>query len=155
GGQPVAQIQCGEDGVWPVELTDIEDYTRAGKGDLGVGDLDDRQAEYRRSDFNDLRDVRLERGRTLGDLARCYKYWIALTDCDGFRIDTLKHVTQEQARNFCGFIKEFTGNIGKNNFCLGGEIAGGDYAEDRYLDVLDRNLNAALDIGEMRPALVA
>ena len=80
---------------------------------------------------------------------------IALTDCDGFRIDTLKHVTQQQARNFCGSIKEFTANIDKNNFFLVGEIAGGDFAEDRYLDALDRNLNAALDIGEMRPALVA
>ena len=29
-------------------------------------------------------------------------------------------------------------------------MAGGDYAQDRYLDVLARNLNAALDIGEMR-----
>lgn len=30
---------------------------------------------------------------------------------------------------------------------------GDDYGQDRYLDVLDRNLNAALDIGEMRPTL--
>jgi hypothetical protein len=89
----------------------------------------------------------------LGDLARCYKYWIALTDCDGFRIDTLKHVSLEEARNFCGAIKEFATNLGKSDFFLAGEIAGGDYAQDRYLDVLDRNLNAALDIGEMRVAL--
>ena len=33
------------------------------------------------------------RAALLADLARCYKYWIALTDCDGFRIDTLKHVS--------------------------------------------------------------
>jgi hypothetical protein len=76
-----------------------------------------------------------------------------LTDCDGFRIDTLKHVSLEEARNFCGTIKEFAANLGKDNFFLVGEITGGDYAEERYLDVLDRNLNAALDIGEMRPAL--
>lgn len=34
-----------------------------------------------------------------------------------------------------------------------GEIAGGDKNQSRYLDVLDRNLDAALDIGEMRIAL--
>jgi glycosidase len=152
-GQPVAQIQNGEDGVWPVELTDTDDYTRAGAGDLGAGDLDDPQAEHKRSDFFDLRDFRLDRGQTLSDLARCYKYWIALTDCDGFRIDTLKHVSYDEANKFCGSIKEFTANLGKSDFFLVGEVAGGDYNEDRYLDVIGMNLNAALDIGEMRMSL--
>jgi hypothetical protein len=45
-------------------------------------------------------------------------YWIALTDCDGFRIDTVKHVSYEQARNFCGAIKEFAINLGKRDFFL-------------------------------------
>ncbi|MGH9841595.1 MAG: alpha-amylase family glycosyl hydrolase [Blastocatellia bacterium] len=152
-GQPVAQIQTGEDGVWPVELADAESYTRAGAGNLGAGDLDDPRAEHKRSDFFDLRDFRLDRARTLSDLARCYKYWIALTDCDGFRIDTLKHVSFEEARNFCGSIKEFAANLGKQDFFLVGEVAGGDYNQDRYLDVVGMNLNAALDIGEMRLAL--
>jgi hypothetical protein len=100
-----------------------------------------------------LRDFDLDQPYVLSDLSRCYKYWIALTDCDGFRIDTLKHVTEEQARNFCGAIQEFAANIGKQNFFLVGEIAGGDYAQDYYLDSLDRNLTAVLDIGEMCPIL--
>ena len=41
------------------------------------------------------------------------------------------------------------------HFFLVGEVAGGDFNEDRYLDVLGPNLNAALDIGEMRPTLNA
>jgi glycosidase len=158
-GHRIAQIGGDEDGAWPTELQDPGDYTRAGSGNLGAGDIDDPNAEHKRTDFLDLRDFDLDHpvagANVLGALAACYKYWISLTDCDGFRIDTLKHVTEEQARNFCGSIKEFTANIGKSNFFLVGEIAGGDFAEDRYLDVLDRNLNAALDIGEMRPALVA
>jgi phosphatidylserine/phosphatidylglycerophosphate/cardiolipin synthase-like enzyme len=131
-----------------VELTDVEDYTRAGKGDLGAGDLDDPQAEHRRSDFYELRNFQLDHGRALGDLARCYKYWIALTDCDGFRIDTLKHVSFDETHRFCGSIKEYAANLGKSDFFLVGEVAGGDYNEDRYLDVIGMNLNAALDIGE-------
>jgi glycosidase len=152
-GQPVAAIQNEEEGVWPAELQDVERYTRAGSGNLGAGDIDDPQAEHKRSDFITLRDFNLDAPGLLTELARCYKYWIALTDCDGFRIDTLKHVSLEEARNFCGTIKEFAANLGKHDFFLVGEIAGGDYAQDRYLDVLDRNLNAALDIGGMRLAL--
>jgi glycosidase len=34
-------------------------------------------------------------------------------------------------------------------------VAGGDFAQDRYLDVLGRNLDAALDIGEKRVMLTA
>jgi hypothetical protein len=116
-------------------------------------------AEHKRSDFEDLRDFDLDRRvgseTTLGFLASCYMYWIALSDCDGFRIDTLKHVTFEQVRNFCGAIKEYAANLGKANFFLVGEIAGGDFNEQRYLDVVGRNLNAALDIGGMRLALTS
>jgi len=152
-GQPIAAIQGSEDGAWPTELQAADRYTRAGWGNLGAGDINDPNAEHKRSDFITLRDFQLEVPGLLSDLAQCYKYWIALTDCDGFRIDTLKHVSFEEARNFCGTIKEFADNLGKSNFFLVGEIAGGDYAEDRYLDVLGRNLNAALDIGESRLAL--
>jgi len=152
-GQPIPVIQGSEDGVWPRELQGADDYTRAGNGDLGAGDINDDEAEHKRTDFFSLRDFQLSGGQVLDDLARCYKYWIALSDCDGFRMDTLKHVSFEEARNFCGAIKEFAANLGKADFFLVGEVAGGDINENRYLDVLDRNLNAALDIGEMRLAL--
>lgn len=142
-----------EQGVWPSELHDASCYTRAGKGDLGAGAIDDQNAEHKRTDFFTLRDFALSNPGVLDYLAECYKYWIALTDCDGFRIDTLKHVSFEEGRNFCGAVKEFAANLGKANFFLVGEVAGGDFNQDRYLDVLGRNLDAALDIGEMRPTL--
>jgi len=141
-----------DDGVWPAELQSPSCYTRAGTGDLGAGALEDPHAEHKRTDFLDLRDFSLESG-SLRLLADCYKYWIALTDCDGFRIDTLKHVSFEEGRNFCGAIKEFAARLGKLDFFLVGEVAGGDFNQDRYLDVLGLNLNAALDIGEMRLTL--
>jgi glycosidase len=152
-GLETGAIHGSDDGVWPIEIQNVEAYTRAGSGSLGAGDLADPAAEHKRTDFLTLRDFALTAPGVLGDLARCYKYWIALTDCDGFRIDTLKHVSFEEARNFCGTIKEFAANLGKCDFFLAGEIAGGDHAQGRYLDVLERNLNAALDIGEMRLAL--
>lgn len=152
-GNDLAAIQGSDDGVWPIEFQDENAYTRAGSGNLGGGDINDPLAEHKRTDFITLRDLQLAAPGVLSDLAQCYKYWIALTDCDGFRIDTLKHVSFEEARNFCGTVKEFAANLGKKNFLLVGEIGGGDFAQDRYLDVLERNLDAALDIGEMRQIL--
>jgi hypothetical protein len=67
--------------------TDVLNQTRAGTGDLGKGRIDDPKAEHKRSDFCDLRDFDLDRPDVLSDLSRCCKYCIALTDCDGFRID--------------------------------------------------------------------
>ena len=81
--------------------------------------------------------------------------WIALTDCDGFRLDTLKHVPAEAGRNFCGAIKEFAANLGKADFFLLGEVAGSDADAAKYRRVLGLNLNATLDIGHMRRALHA
>lgn len=152
-GQDIDSIQDAEDGVWPNELQDPDKYTRAGSGNLGGGSINDPQAEHKRTDFLTLKDFFLEQEKLLSELANCYNYWIALTDCDGFRIDTLKHVSFEQARNFCGSVKEFAQNLGKADFFLVGEIAGGDFDQDRYLDVVGRNLNAALDIGHMRLSL--
>ena len=152
-GEPAPDIAAGDDGVWPTELQHQDCYTRAGTGDMSKGAIDDKNAEHKRSDFCDLRDFDLDKKSVLSDLSLCYKYWIALTDCDGFRIDTLKHVTDEQARNFCGAIKEFAANLGKQNFFMVGEIAGGDDAQDYYLDALNYNLTAALDIGQMYPIL--
>jgi glycosidase len=152
-GQPVAAIRTSEDGVWPVELQDPERYTRAGFGNLATGDINDPDAEHKRSDFYALRDFAMGNRGVLDDLAKCFKYWIALADVDGFRLDTLKHVSLAEARAFCGTLKEFAANIGKHNFFLVGEVAGGDSTADRYLDVLQAELNAALDIGETRLAL--
>lgn len=142
-----------DDYVWPQDLQFIENYTRAGTGSLGAGDIRDRNAEHKRTDFEVLRDLAVERPDTLARLVFIYQYWIALTDCDGFRIDTLKHVSGEEGRNFCGAMKEFAESIGKSNFLVLGEIAGGNDAQEFHLTIFGRNLDAALDIGEMRLAI--
>src|SRR5215831_12748415 len=144
-----------EDGVWPREFQRDDFYTRAGMGNLGSGDIDDPHAEFRRSDFFGDRDVNYDAPLVLNDVARCYKYWIALTDCDGFRIDTLKHLDEETGRNLCGAIKEYAANLGKADFFLVGEVAGSDSDAERYLEVLKSNLNATLDIGGSRVTLGA
>jgi len=87
-GQAIMTMTGGEDGVWPSEFQDSDRYTRAGTGSLDASKFPDvDQAEFRRTDFEDLRDFALDAPGTLNFLARAYMCWIALTDCDGFRIE--------------------------------------------------------------------
>ena len=144
--------------VWPLDLRRDDRYTRAGLGSLGGDDIDNPHAEHKRTDFFALKDLALDAAGALSALVDCYKYWIAISDCDGFRIDTVKHMSLEETRNFCGAIREFTDRLGKRNFLLVGEIAGGDRFQDFVLDnlaILRRNLSAALDIGTARLILHA
>jgi glycosidase len=160
-GQPIDAIQDRGDGVWPREFQDPEFYTRSGS----IVDWDpapwenplDPRTQFRRGDFFDLKDLRVQEAAPLSPdaraqavldaLVRVYQYWIALTDCDGFRVDTVKHVSFEASRNFCGAIHEYAEAIGKQNFLLLGEVAGGAGMARDYLDIFGRNLDAAIDLG--------
>jgi len=54
-----------------------------------------------------------------------YQFWIADTDIDDYRIDTVKHMDPGATRIFASSIHEFTQSLGKENFYLIGEITGG------------------------------
>lgn len=160
-GAPTGNIAGRDDGVWPREFQNPDFYTRAGQ--IGRWDpqpwedpLDPRD-EFRRGDFFDLKDLRVQErqpfvsdpqaGAVLDALRKVYQYWIALSDCDGVRIDTVKHVSFEASRNFCGALREYAESIGKENFLLLGEVTGGADMARNYLDLFGRNLDAALDLG--------
>jgi glycosidase len=150
-GQSAAGISALEDGVWPREFQHIDWYTRAGQ----IGKFDPESwedplhpdNEFRRGDFFDLKDINLNRNDALSAAIRVYQYWIALSDCDGFRIDTVKHTPREATRNFCGAIHEYAESIGKEYFWLLGEVTGGAEMARNYLEVFGRNIDAVLDIG--------
>ncbi len=141
-----------DDGVWPQEFQNRDWYTRAGQ--IGKWDADawedplHANVEFRRGDFFDLKDLDLSRGDTLAAVIKVYQYWIALSDCDGFRIDTVKHLPWEASRNFCGAIHEYAESIGKENFLLLGEVTGGAGMARNYIEIFGRNIDAVLDIGE-------
>lgn len=156
-GACIPSIASLDDGVWPREFQNWDWYTRAGKinrfDPAGWENPLDPRNEFRRGDFFDLKDLKLNEyeapsREVLGALTRVYRYWIALTDCDGIRVDTVKHVPFEASRNFCGGIREYAESIGKENFLILGEVAGGAGMAREYLDVFGRNLDAALDLGE-------
>jgi glycosidase len=169
-GQPITTIgNDRDDGVWPREFQDTEFYTRAGS----IKNFDaqpwenrlDPRTEFRRGDFFSLKDLRVQESAPFvadaraaavtSALVRVYQYWIALLDIDGFRVDTIKHVSFEASRNFCGAIHEFTESIGKENFLVLGEVAGGAGLTRDYLDVFGRNLDAALDLGQPMDVLTS
>jgi glycosidase len=150
-GRSVPAVLNAEAGVWPHEFQSVDWYTRAGQ----IGRWDPEpwenplhpENEFRRGDFFELKDLNLQRPDVLSALIRVYQYWIALSDCDGFRIDTVKHVSWEASRNFCGAIREYAESIGKENFLLLGEVTGGAGMARDYLEIFGRNIDAVLDIG--------
>jgi glycosidase len=150
GSKPV--VESVDDGVWPREFQDIQWYTSAGA--IGRWDPEPWEDplhpdnEFRRGDFFSLKDFNEAHGDVVSALIRVYQYWIALSDCDGFRIDTVKHPSWEASRNFCGAVREFAESIGKENFLLLGEVTGGAALTRSYLDIFGRNIDAALDIGD-------
>jgi glycosidase len=150
-GEATSTIATPEEGVWPADFQSIDWYTRAGQ--IGKWDPETWEDplhpdnEFRRGDFFDLKDLNLNRGEVLSALIRVYQYWIALSDCDGFRIDTVKHLSWEASRNFCGAVHEYAESIGKENFLLLGEVTGGTGMARDYLEVFGRNIDAVLDIG--------
>ncbi len=137
--------------VWPKEMQDKDIYER--KGEIQNWDY---YPEYVQGDFMSLKTHFLgeyteEEGfipsKALNILTKAYKYWIAETDIDGFRLDTVKHLEWGATKHFVREIHEFTKSIGKKNFYLIGEITGGfDFA----YDTLNKTgLNAALGINDI------
>ena len=149
-GESIPKPVTTEDGVWPVEFQNPEFYTRAGEiGHWGLANWEDPMnpnVEFRRGDFYDLKDLDLDDNPwTVPSLANAYQYWIALTDCDGFRVDAVKHVSVDASRRFCTAIHEYAQSIGKDNFFLTGEITDSNIAPG-YVDLFGRNLDAVLGI---------
>jgi glycosidase len=146
------------DAVWPAEMQAAANFTA--KGRIASWDYD---PEYYEGDFVTLKDVHhghhdldadhkrivdnFHASPALNALCEVYKFWIALADIDGFRIDTVKHMEPGATRYFVSVIKEFAQTLGKENFFLVGEITGG--RENAYNTLELTGLDAALGIDDI------
>lgn len=151
-GECIAEIESLEDGCWPKELQRLEAYNRCGSIiNWSSNNPMDSNAEFRRGDFFDLKKLNGYDPQTIEAIIRCYQYWIAVTDCDGLRIDAAKHIPVEICRQFSRQIFRYAQSIGKNNFLLVGEITD-NLMSMNYLSlfgsVFDRALSAVLDINQ-------
>ena len=149
--------------VWPEELQDPDAYHRRGFGDYGLPDnFHDNDDEIRDADwFNrDFRyDVSLapgqldEHGRPplIESMIGIWTYWLAMTDCDGFRVDTLKHVPPPTAAQFCQQVRAFAeAQLDKPDFLIVGEVGGSDAEAAQYLELDPDPYLRVLEVGERR-----
>ncbi|MBP7652760.1 hypothetical protein KA977_05015 [Candidatus Dependentiae bacterium] len=89
-------------------------------GNIGSG-WDD-PIEGVKGDFFGLDDIKTEHPEVQKILSYIYMWWILKTDCDGFRIDTTKHVDFSFWEHFLPYIKSECSKIGKTNFFIFGEV---------------------------------
>lgn len=73
-----------------------------------------------------LKDVATEDPRVRDAMFEAYWRWIRLTDIDGFRIDTIKHVEHGFWSNFAPRIRQAAAAAGKRNFFMFGEAFDGN-----------------------------
>jgi len=137
-------------GVWPEEIFSLDTFSKKGY----IRDWESKP-EYIEGDFFSLKNVHTGSGEltkynpshALKILTECYKYWIAETDLDGFRLDTVKHLNPGAVRYFDTEIKEFAQTLGKKKFFIVGEITGG--MEFAKMICENTGLNAALGINKI------
>ena len=137
-------------GVWPRELQTPEAWTK--KGEMRNWDA---LPEYEEGDFFAFKDVHLgdwkdttfQPSDALRAITDCYKYWIAAADLDGFRVDTVKHMGRGAVTYFADEIHRFAQSLGKTNFYLIGEIAGG--RTSAWQTINETGLDAALALDEL------
>ncbi len=140
--------------VWPHEFQKPDVYTR--KGSIKNFDY---FPEYLEGDFFSLKDIHLGDGsidnyqpsEALKALTKIYMYWIGLTNIDGFRIDTVKHMDKGAVRYFTAVIHEFTQSIGKENFYMIAEITGDRKSAFETLE--ETGPNAALGLADVQDKL--
>jgi glycosidase len=139
-----------EAAVLPTELLDNDYFRRQGSKLSGTtGDFLSLKelATDHLEDFEPGVSVHGVRNRMI----QIYQYVIAKYDCDGFRIDTLKHVERDFARIFGNAIREFAQSIGKRNFFTFGEVFDNEEQLARYTGRFARDrddlvgVDAALD----------
>lgn len=102
----------------------IDAYNRKGRT-FNFDDLD----QLVHGDFpGGLKDVDTSRCDVKQQMVDVFARWVELTDIDGFRIDTLKHVEHEFWRFFTQRVRQRLAAKGKTNFLMFGEAFDGNDA---------------------------
>jgi len=117
-----------DDAVWPREFQNPDWYTKLGR----IGNWDEPN-ETKNGDFFGFKEFNLKNPDVIDALVKVYSYWIIESDIDGFRLDTVKHLSRDAVAAFSSRIHEFAERIGKQNFFLFGEIVGGDEMIKEYV----------------------
>lgn len=145
GASKKEEINWPDDGVWPEEFQEPNLYRR--KGEI---ENYDEFPEATDGDFFSLKDLDTSNPEVRTALIDVYKYWIAIADVDGYRLDAVKHLEDSNIAIICNAIREYAISIGKRNFFLFGEVFGDDRLINQFI-----GRNTRLDNGERFPSLDA
>lgn len=105
--------------VWPVEFQNPDWFRRQGEIQ---DDADPNQLV--RGDVTTFKTLDTSNDEVLGALIECYKFWISATDCDGFRVDTVRNMEPRSVAIVCNALREHAYSLNKKNFLIFGEIIG-------------------------------
>jgi len=71
--------------------------------------------------FKGTDDLATDRSDVQTELDLAFKNLIAATDCDGFRVDAIKHVEYDWIKQWADDMRKYAASIGKDDFILFGE----------------------------------
>ncbi len=115
--------------VWPEEFQNPDWYRRHGE----IEDESDPE-QLVLGDVDMFKTLDTSNNEVLGALIECYKFWITVTDCDGFRVDSVRNIEPEAVAIVCNALREHALSLGKHNFLIFGEIIAGDDVIDDYIE---------------------
>lgn len=122
---------CAPDAcVWPKELRSNKCFRQRGQGGESGGDFGPLKELL--TEFYEYKDGYYYHA-VWDTLIKAFSYIIAKYDVDGFRIDTLKYIERDFARNFGNAMREFALGIGKKNFFTFGEVWDDEAKITRYI----------------------
>jgi glycosidase len=134
-----------DDAVWPTDLQNDLFFRRRGSK---LSDTPDSRG-FVPGDFGTMRQLVVEYDATgpgqealrdkygvspvLNILIRSYAYLMARYDFDGYRIDTVKYVSEKMIETFGNAMREYALSIGKANFFTFGEIYDNEEVIDEFI----------------------
>ncbi len=77
--------------------------------------------------FKGTDDLRTEHGEVSDILTAAFKNLIDATDCDGFRVDAIKHMPYDWCRQWAQNVRDHAAYRGKHNFLMFGELFSYDH----------------------------
>ena len=94
--------------------------------------------------FYTLNDLKTELPEVRAALTDAFKKFIEQTDCDGFRVDTVRHVERDFWPGWLRAMRQHAATLGKTNFLMFGEVA---HRDDQLVGSFTTNgsFNSLLD----------
>jgi glycosidase len=135
---------CDKNGLWGNNMQDDKKYWGGGNSTFGWWDANNKHAapfdnlnyfhnngtinnwdaypEQVLGQFKGTDDLKTEDSAVQSILSKAFKNLIDATDCDGFRVDAIKHVEYNWIKQWADDMRQHAAYRGKNDFIIFGEL---------------------------------